>query len=94
MSKGSQSESAEKLKQKNPRTFSSKALLDEFFRKKNLGSLSFKIATMGNKGKERWSSIVAFLQSDNQSFQIFSHNNSRQCTIQDISSDLFFKRGS
>ena len=30
-----------------------KAMLEEYFKKKNLGTLTFKIATMGNKGKER-----------------------------------------
>ena len=33
---------------------SSKTLLEEYFKRKNLGPLTFKIATMGNKGKERF----------------------------------------
>ena len=41
-----------------------KAMLEEYFKKKNLGTLTFKIATMGNKGKERLLKIFedAFLK--------------------------------
>ena len=37
-----------------------KTLLEEYFKNKNLGQMLFKIATMGNKGKERWPLIQTF----------------------------------
>ena len=40
-------------KTSNQDKHSSKPLLEEYFRKKNFGEVVFKIATMGNKGKER-----------------------------------------
>ena len=39
---------------KNPDKKTQKTLLEEYFKNKNLGQMIFKIATMGNKGKERW----------------------------------------
>jgi len=89
MSKGSQSESVEKLKQKNPRTFSSKALLDEFFKKKNLGSLSFKIATMGNKGKERY---LATITVDNVQYKTYPQTYSSKEEAEEAVSDLAIKK--
>ena len=38
---------------KNPDKKAQKTLLEEYFKTRNLGQILFKIATMGNKGKER-----------------------------------------
>ena len=38
---------------KNTDKKTQKTLLEEYFKNKNLGQMLFKIATMGNKGKER-----------------------------------------
>ena len=38
---------------KKPDKKEQKTLLEEYFKNKNLGQMLFKIATMGNKGKER-----------------------------------------
>ena len=69
---------------------SSKTLLEEYFKRKNLGPLTFKIATMGNKGKERFIAHCYMLVTKSLSimFQIFSHNHNRQCTVQDLSTNI------
>merc|ERR1712110_736824 len=43
---------------KNPDKKTQKTLLEEYFKNKNLGQMFFKIATMGNKGKERYLATI------------------------------------
>lgn len=68
---------------------SSKPLLEEYFRKKNLGQVSFKIATMGNKGKERF---LATITVDNVQYKTYPQTYATKEEAEEAVSELAIKK--
>jgi len=76
-------------KTSNQDKHSSKPLLEEYFRKKNFGEVVFKIATMGNKGKERF---LATITVDNVQYKTYPQTYATKDEAEEAVSELAIKK--
>jgi len=74
---------------KNPDKKAQKTLLEEYFKNKNLGQILFKIATMGNKGKERY---LATITVDNVQYKTYPQTYSTKEEAEEALSDIVIKK--